>query len=165
MPRKAHPSDWDRLFSPNAPRRYGPVALFLMLTTLLCLMAFTMVGAGFGTRKYENYQEARALTATPLWKEYYAQQTATALAEQATPTAAPTAVATATAQVIAVGNVRSEPRIAAETIIGQVAVGDSVAVLEPRDVEGMRWYRVVVTPSNGAASTSGWVSSTLLQLP
>jgi hypothetical protein len=160
MSQKVHSSDWDRLFSPHAPRRRGPIALFITMTLGLCFLGVVMVGSGFGARKYGEYIDARALTATPLWREYYAQQTATAQAQSITPTPAETR-----ASVVNGGNLRSEPRIAPETIVGQVAPGDVVVLLEQRTVETAVWHRVRVAEPKGAlaAGTEGWISETLLK--
>lgn len=163
MPNKPHISDWDRLFSKNTPRRRGPIALFVSVSLVLVFMAVLLVGARFGVDQYGKVVEARALTSTPLWKEYYATQTAAARSRNATPTPAPTAPA-GTTTVTAVANLRTEPRIAPETVLGQVAVGDTVAVLEKRDVADATWYRVRVISTSGALkpAAEGWISSTLL---
>ncbi|HEX6291486.1 MAG TPA: SH3 domain-containing protein [Herpetosiphonaceae bacterium] len=160
MSQKLHSSDWDRLFDPEAPRRRGPIALFITISIFICLLGVVMVGSGFGARKYGDYVEARTLTATPLWKEYYAQQTATAQAQQITPTPAETR-----ATVVNGGNLRSEPRIAPETVVGIVAPGDVLVLLENRTLEGAIWHRVRVAEPKGAvpAGTEGWVSEKLLK--
>ncbi|HEY0735221.1 MAG TPA: SH3 domain-containing protein [Herpetosiphonaceae bacterium] len=163
MAQKTHSSDWDRLFNPNAPRRRGPIALFITVSLVICFLGVVMLGSGFGANKYGEYIEARALTATPLWKEYYAQQTATAQAQNVTPVAQ--APAETRASVVNAGNLRSEPRIAPETIVGQVTAGDVLVLLENRTVESGVWHRVrVVEPKGGvAAGTEGWISETLLK--
>lgn len=163
MSQKAHSSDWDRLFNPAAPRRRGPIALFITVSLVICFLGVVMLGSGFGANKYGEYIEARALTATPLWKEYYAQQTATAQAQNATPVAQ--APAETRANVVNGGNLRSEPRIAPETIVGQVTPGDVLVLLENRTVESSVWHRVrVVEPKGGlSAGTEGWINETLLK--
>jgi TolB protein len=67
------------------------------------------------------------------------------------------------------GNFRSEPRIAPETVLGQVCPGDSVKLLEQQDVAGMTWHRVQVQEATADCVAShisegeeGWVSSVLL---
>jgi hypothetical protein len=67
------------------------------------------------------------------------------------------------------GNIRSEPSLANDTIIGQVCPGDGIEVLEERTVDGTRWYRIRVTslaadcvPQHVAEDTEGWVSNVLL---
>lgn len=166
MPKPAHSSDWELFFGPRAPRRKGPIALFVTMTLLLCFVALLGVGTTFGARRYEQYTVAQALTATPLWKEYYIQQTATAQAKAA-PTPAPTAPTSPAATVNAVGNLRSEPRIAPQTVLGQLAAGDQVAVLEQQAVANATWYRVRVQTTTGAlkAATEGWINGSLLTLP
>jgi hypothetical protein len=163
MSQKVHSSDWDRLLNPRAPRRRGPIALFITMTLGLCFLGVVMLGSGFGARKYGEYVEARALTATPLWREYYAQQTATAQAQQATPV--PTTPAETRANIVNGGNLRSEPRIAPETVVGQVGQGAVVVLLEQRIVETAVWHRVRVAEPKGAlpAGTEGWISETLLK--
>lgn len=158
MPNTPPSSDWERYFGRDAQRRQGPVAMFVTLTLVLGFIAVMVVGANFGFGRYREYTVAQSLTATPLWAQYYAEQTATAEAKAATavPTAQPTI------SVVTAGNVRSEPRIAPETIVGQVAVGDTVVVLESRDVDGGTWHRVRI---NGDAAREGWVSATLLAPP
>jgi hypothetical protein len=163
MSQKVHSSDWDRLFSPDARRRRGPIALFITMTLALCFLGVVMVGSGFGARKYGEYVEARALTATPMWREYYAQQTATAQAQQITPVA--TTPPETRANIVNGGNLRSEPRIAPETVVGQVGSGAVVVLLEQRTVETAVWHRVRVVEPKGALAvgTEGWISETLLK--
>lgn len=165
MPKQPQISDWDRLFDKRTPPRRGPIALFVTMTLLLGFCVVLMISARLGVNQYGKIAAAQALTATPLWREYYEQQTATAqaLAVTATPTAAPVQ----TAGVTAVGNLRSEPRIAPETVLGQVAAGDTLVLLETTTVESATWYRVRVETTTGALApgSEGWISSTLLSLP
>jgi hypothetical protein len=77
-----------------------------------------------------------------------------------------------TASVINGGNLRTEPRIAPDTVIGQVCPGDSAVVLENQQVEGIQWYRIRVTtlaedcvPERVPSDTEGWLSSVLLSIP
>lgn len=162
MPPKAHSSDWDRLFNPSAPRRRGPIALFIVVTLSLVFVGVVVAGSGFGVRRYDAYVADLKLTSTPLWGKYYAEQTATAQARQAAVVATPTTGPTR--QVIVGGNIRSEPRIAPETVVGQVVAGDAVALLEQRDVDGQTWHRVRLLSTAGSMATNaeGWVSGTLL---
>lgn len=162
MPRQPHAADWDYFFGPHAPRRKGPIALFVTLTLVLVFVVALYMGGSFGLRRYDRYVAAQALTATPLWAQYYVQQTATAQAAAVTPTPAPTSAATAT--VNAVSNLRSEPRIAPETVLGQMAAGDVVIILENRAVGAATWFRVRVQTTTGALApnTEGWISSTLI---
>jgi hypothetical protein len=85
-----------------------------------------------------------------------------------------TTQAAMTAAVKAEGNIRSEPRVAAATIFGQVCVGDRVTILETKMVSKATWYRVQVTllstgackvSKHVASNTKGWVSSTILTKP
>lgn len=163
MPRQPHASDWDVFFSAHPPRRKGPIALFVTMTLVLCFITVLLVGANFGKQRYDVYLAGQALTATPLWKEYYIQQTATARAQAVTPT--PEATAVSTVRVSNGGNVRSEPRIAPETVVGQVASGDTVTILESRNQSDGLWHRVQVVTTAGALkpNTEGWISDTLLR--
>lgn len=70
------------------------------------------------------------------------------------------------------GNIRSEPSLSEDTILGQVCPGDGVQILELRESEGAVWYRVRVTnlstdcvPEHVAINTEGWVGRVLLALP
>jgi hypothetical protein len=67
------------------------------------------------------------------------------------------------------GNFRSEPRIAPDTVLGQVCPGDTVDILEQRQSGGTLWYQVRVTataedchPERVSADTQGWLSSVLV---
>jgi hypothetical protein len=109
-------------------------------------------------------------TAAPT-AETPAQATPTqAPAAQATPTQAP-ADAQGSAQVINGGNLRSEPRIAPDTVIGQVCPGDTAEVLQQQQAAGILWYRIRIAttavdchPERVATGTEGWLSSILLTL-
>ena len=158
MPNTPHSSDWERFFGRNPQRRRGPIALVVTLTLVLAFLVVMALGANWGTGQYRAYAVAQQLTATPLWAQYYAEQTATAEAQAATPVPSEPARTTVTTA----GNLRSEPRIAPETVAGAVAVGDTVAILERRTVEDRLWFRVRV---NDDAAREGWVSSTLVAAP
>jgi hypothetical protein len=67
------------------------------------------------------------------------------------------------------GNFRSEPRIAPDTVLGQICPGDTVDILEQRQSGGTLWYQVRVTataedchPERVSADTQGWLSSVLV---
>jgi Tol biopolymer transport system component len=88
------------------------------------------------------------------------------------PTVAPAIEATPSQAVGLVtngGNLRTEPRIAPQTVIGQVCPGDQVALLESRQVDSTLWYRVRLNqlakdcdPSRVAVDAEGWLSSLLI---
>jgi very-short-patch-repair endonuclease len=66
------------------------------------------------------------------------------------------------------GNLRTAPRVAANTVIGQVCPGDTLFLLEQNN---QGWYRIRITtlaanchPQRVAAETEGWLSSTLVRL-
>lgn len=70
------------------------------------------------------------------------------------------------------GNIRSEPRVEPETVLGQVCPGDEFTVLEQTQVDTTVWYRIRVTVLAGnctaqrvAAGTEGWVSALLVNIP
>lgn|GEM_PF-2457379 len=67
------------------------------------------------------------------------------------------------------GNLRTEPRVATSTVIGQVCPGDALLLLEQES--NQHWYRIRITtlaanchPQRVAAETEGWLSSTLVRL-
>ncbi|MEF3275432.1 MAG: SH3 domain-containing protein [Chloroflexus sp.] len=187
MPPKMDPLDWERLFE-RRQRRRGPLAVLLIAV----IMGMLVLG-GIGLTPFLiNQIEASRVVArqTQLALQTRearatAQQAATQRAIQ-TATAMPTPTATVTtlptntpepiigrAQVIRGGNIRSEPRIAPETVIGQVCIGDRVELLEERQIDrNNRWYRLRVTetsttcdPTRVSVGTQGWVSTLLLSSP
>lgn len=179
MPPKVDPRDWERLFS-GRRRRRGP--LHTLVTALVggLLILGLINAAPFVLRQIEISRETARPTQIALQTREAratAQRTAT---QQSTLTPTPIPSPTATpppiigrARVINGGNIRSEPRIAAETVIGQVCVGDQVELLAEETLAGNnRWYRlrVVATandcaPQRVKAGTEGWVSATLLSRP
>jgi hypothetical protein len=75
-------------------------------------------------------------------------------------------------QVVKGGNLRSEPRIAPETVIGQLCANDTVELLSRQVVGGDLWYRIRVTARKAdctaqqvALGTEGWASSILVSQP
>ena len=183
MASKIRPDDWDRLFAPNAPRRGGPLAA-LAVVLLVGLLIGLLGAAGVLAVDYRNQQIAHAIaTATAVAPTRAALLTATAQAEQqalATNTALRTATAiahqsTATLGIGVVtngGNLRREPRVVADTVIGQIIAGDQVMFLEERMVGGETWFRIRLTNPVGnrgataaPAGAEGWASATLLSQP
>jgi hypothetical protein len=86
-----------------------------------------------------------------------------------TPTALPTPPA---GQATKGGNMRSEPRVVPETVIGHICARDSVAFIAQQTVGKALWYRIRVTERKAdctakqvAIGTEGWVSSILLSEP
>jgi hypothetical protein len=84
-----------------------------------------------------------------------------------TPTIAPPV-----SQVVKVGNLRSEPRIAADTVVGLICPDDTVAVLSRAVIGDSSWYHVRLettaadcAPQRARAGTEGWASSVLLGAP
>lgn len=166
MPHKAHPTDWDRIMSPQARPRRGPFGLLIIGALTVAFVAFITYSAGFGLRQYQQRQISLALTATPLWAEYYAQQTATALAGSKPATTAAPATETI-GSVNGTANLRSEPRIAPETVLGLMQAGDQAAVLQTETIDGQSWHRVRIIRTGGVLSpgTEGWINGALLSLP
>ena len=195
MPSKIRPDDWDRLFAPNAPRRGGPLRALGNLLLLTVVLGLVAAGATFGL----NYREqqtvsasatavafatnvAPGLTATAgptativaqLTATRFVRQTATAAAAQGT-VAVPAAPlpALGVGVVTAGGNLRSEPRIAGDTVVGLIWPGDTVAFVERREVSGQEWFRIQVVqpaPDRGGdgvpAGTDGWAAASLLSQP
>jgi hypothetical protein len=182
VPSKIRPGDWDRLFAPNASRRGGPLrALMTMLITLVLIVV--VAAGGLYLVRYRAQQTASLIaTATAVAPTIQARETQTAAAVA---NATATRVAQRTATVVAAqpqilgvgtvtngGNLRSEPRVAPETVLGLVWPGDEIAFLEQRDVDGQVWFRIRVTREAGnrggqgvPATTEGWASATLLSQP
>ncbi len=87
----------------------------------------------------------------------------------ATPTATP-APPTGSAQVVA--NLRSEPRIAAETVIGKLCPGDGLHYVNVQQVGSEMWYRVQVVevagdcdPQRAPVGAEGWASGSVVAVP
>lgn len=187
MPPKTDPRDWDRLFE-RRQRRRGPLSA-LIAALVIGMIIVGLIGlTPFVLDQLETNRAIARQTQIALQTREAratAQQAATQSAipaATATPTATPTATETPTptpepilgrAQVINGGNIRREPRVAAETVIGQVCVGDRVVLLEEQTTNGAnRWYRLRVVETAGncvpervSAGTEGWVNATLLSAP
>lgn len=181
MPPRASPRDWDRYFRPNAPRRGGPLRALANLLIVGAALAL-LFGGGFAALRFrlEYAQRRAAATASVIETSnaaVLATRTARALNESsATPTEiplAPTPAPIGRGSVLTGGNLRSEPRVAPETVIGQVCPGDEIEFLEVQTlVDGSRWYRIRVVASGGECSPQrvavgalGWASATLLSEP
>jgi hypothetical protein len=196
VPSKIRPDDWDRLFAPNAPRRGGPlrtlgnILLFVLVLGLVgggatfllgyreqqvasanaTAVAFqTLVAPGLTATAAPTATAAAQLTATR-----YTIQTATVAAEQGTvvPAAVTPVAGLGIGLVTAGGNLRSEPRIASDTVVGLIWPGDEVVFVEQREVEGQLWFRIqVLQPAASRAGegvpagSDGWASATLLTQP
>lgn len=186
MPPKVDPRDWDRHFRPGAPRRGGP--LRALANVLLIGIAVALVGGGafFGLRfGLDRIRASNAATAVAIEtsnavvlaartaRALDATATAGALAAAPTPTAAPEAAPIGRGSVLAGGNLRSQPVVSPETVIGQICAGDQVDFLEQSTAaDGSLWYRVRITEVAGACTPQrvtlgslGWASSTLLSPP
>ncbi len=182
MPSKIRPGDWDRLFAPNAPRRGGPLRALVTTFITLILIVLIAVGGIYLTRYRAQQTASLIATATAIAPTVQARDTQTAAAATA---ATATRVAQRTATVVAAqpqplgigvvangGNLRKEPRIAPETVIGQIWTGDEITFLEQSDVDGQVWFRIRVTKAADnrggqgvPVGTDGWASATLLSQP
>lgn len=67
------------------------------------------------------------------------------------------------------GNLRSQPELIPDTVLGQVCPGDSVVIFDQQQIGDVLWYYVVVdttsvdcVPDRVPAGTEGWLSSLLL---
>ncbi len=85
--------------------------------------------------------------------------------------AASAAVASSTAVVTHGGNLRSEPRIAPRTVVGQVCPGDHVTVTRTSVIRHVTWYYGTITsvvadcaPTHVAVGTVGWLRPTLVRM-
>ena len=183
MPAKIRPSDWDRLFAPNAPRRGGPLRALVNVLITIVLIALLSAGGVYAVN-YRNKQIADAnATATAIAPTIVAIQTQTALAianATATRVAQRTATAIAkqptpesslgTGTVTNGGNLRKDaPR---GEVVGVLWVGDQVTFLQEQQVGGQTWFRIrLVKPApdrggpGAAAGAVGWASATLLSQP
>lgn len=184
MPPKIDPRDWDRHFRSGASRRGGPLRalanLLLFGVTLAILGGTTLFAWSFGRERARESAAANASLVETSNAAVIATRTARALATQAavptvaaaTPTASPAAVI-GRGSVIGGGNLRSEPALAPETVIGQVCAGDQVDFLEERTIaDGSLWYRIrlttaadACTPQRVTVGSVGWASATLLSAP
>jgi hypothetical protein len=180
VPSKIRPDDWDRLFAPNSPRRGGPLRALFNIMILVLALALFGAGAVFARNFSQELTEARIATATAIAPTIYVLQTTTREAQlQRTATREAGSAATTIARQTLVpagigvgvvtngGNLRSEPRVVPETVIGQIASGAQVTFLEERLVGGETWFRIRLTAASGsvAAGTEGWASSSLLSRP
>jgi len=165
---KINPNDWDRLFTPNAPRRGGPLRALLNVIGAMVLIALLSGGAVFLLNvRAERFAQAVA-TATSAAATALPLRTATAQAElgaTATVVAARTATAVAqptpaplTASVANGGNVREAPVNGRP--LGQVSAGETVQLLE-KNQDGS-WFKIAFT--RDGQSITGWISKTLLTI-
>jgi hypothetical protein len=185
VPAKIRPGDWDRLFAPNAPRRGGP--LRALVNVLLLFVVIALLGAGsvfaVGYRNQRIASQTATLEAVAPTLIARATQTvsaATAAADARATARTATGVASrptpestlGSGLVTSGGNLRKEPRVAPDTVIGLLWAGDQVTFLEEQLVGGQSWFRVrLVTPATNRGGegvgpgTVGWVSGTLLSQP
>lgn len=194
MPRVMRPDDWDRLFAPNAPKRGGPLRALINTVVLVLVLGGLAIGGSWLVNERRQQAESLAATATAYVETVVPQLTSVAAATQAVEaqgTATRLALRTATAQaqatvsttitpepgigngeVVRGGNLRSEPRIVNETVIGLIYPGDKITFLERRIVGGQVWFRVRIDQPAAdragegvPAGTEGWASALLLSTP
>lgn len=192
MARAIRSDDWDRLFAPNAPKRGGPLRALINL--VLVALAFGALALGGSWLVSERRQQAERLaaTATAYVETVVPQLTSFAAVTQtveAQGTATRIALRTATAQaalnptgtpepgigsgeVVRGGNLRREPRVAPETVVGLIYPGDRITFLERSAVGDQVWFRIRVDQPAAdragegvLAGTEGWASALLLSTP
>lgn len=185
MPPRIDPRDWDRLFRPGAPRRGGPLRALANVLIVGAVVGLVGGGAFFGLRfGLDRVREGNAATAQAVATNnarVIATRTARALEASATVVAVAAATPTAPAEVVVIGrgsvvaggNLRSQPVVAPETVLGQICAGDQIDFLEQSTAaDGSTWYRIRVTQAAGNCTPQrvtigslGWASSTLLSPP
>lgn len=181
MPARINPRDWDHLFRPNTPRRGGPLWAFANVLIASIIIGVFIVGITFAIQY--NAERLATLQATQVAQATSQAQTAvttqTAEAGQGDPATAPSPLLDGAVGVSTVigngGNVRSQPDLSPETVLGQVCPGDEVAILEQQSPAGALWYRVrvIAVAANPTCQPAqpfpvgreGWVNSTLLNPP
>lgn len=84
----------------------------------------------------------------------------------------PTPVAPPVGEAITTANIRSAPRIAAETVIGKLCAGDRLEYTSVQEVGDDTWYQVRVvsvaggcSPDGVPATTEGWVAASVVSPP
>lgn len=184
MPPRLDPRDWDRLFSPHVHRRGGILRALANLLMVGVVIALLFGGAFLGLRLRDAQIEARIATVTAavatnevliVLRSTQEARDATATVEALTlPSPAPApADSLGRGTVIAGGNLRSEPLVVPETVLGQICIGDEVEFLQVQDLaDGVRWYQIRListtadcTPERVPVATVGWASSRLLSPP
>ncbi|MFQ3630332.1 SH3 domain-containing protein [Roseiflexus sp.] len=189
MPRIMRSDDWDRLFAPNAPKRGGPLRALVNLIMIALALGALIWGGSWLIGERQQQVERLAATATAYAGTVVPQMTSVAAVTQtveAQGTATRIALRTATAQaalnptgtpepgigsgeVVRGGNLRQEPRVAPETVVGLIYPGDRITFLERRVVGDQVWFRIRVDQPAADRSgegvpggTEGWASAILL---
>jgi hypothetical protein len=184
MPAKIHPSDWDVLFAPNAPRRGGPLRALVNIVVLSVVVTVAVFGTMYVLAQRDAQAKRAIANASAVAATVQPQQTATAVAVAAAtathqaeraatavaqPTSAPAPAILGIGAVNRGGNLRSDTRIADDTVVGLIWPGDQIEFLEQRDVDGQPWYRIRITalaPNRGGdgvpVGSEGWASASLL---
>lgn len=187
MPSKIRPSDWDSYFSQNTPQRGGPLRVLANILIACVVLALLGFGGSFAFTSYSSQQTRLRQTAiaretaetiafttrTAITLSTREARTAVALNQTATAGAvAPTVTGIAQGSVVAGGNLRSEPRLANDTVIGLIWPGDEITFLDQQATTNGVWYRIKITREAAnrggagvAVGTEGWASSTLLSAP
>lgn len=153
----------------------------------LAFVLIFMCGLGSGGAPNANLSRSRAsadqaVAAAPSNLHSIAKATATQPLEATATVAPPTATAipptlTATAappvgQAIKSGNMRSAPKIADNTVVGQLCADDELEYVSRQEIDNDLWYLVRVTkrPVNCGQSavevgSEGWVNTILVSKP
>lgn len=81
----------------------------------------------------------------------------------------PTALAPPTGQAVTTANLRSEPRVASETVIGKLCEGDKLEYLSIQQVGTDLWFQVRVVseasacdPARASVGTIGWAAGSVI---
>lgn len=156
---------------PTAANRQGAGFLvgLVVVVLLACLGVATRTASPTAppVRSASSLQGGqKAPTATPAPRSTAPATPPTPIASPSPPPAPPTGEATVTA------NLRSEPRIALDTVIGKLCAGDQLAYRSVQQVADETWYRVRVTAVGAACSAAqadvgaeGWVAASVVSAP
>lgn len=153
----------------------------------LALVLITMCGLGSGGTPNANSNRSRssvgqAVAAAPNNLQHAAKATPTSSPKASATVAVPTATAipptlTPTAappvgQAIKSGNMRSAPKIANDTVLGQLCADDELEYVSRQEIDDDLWYLVRVTKrpvecgqSAVEVGSEGWVNTILVSKP
>jgi hypothetical protein len=143
--------------------------ILMLVLILLSVGAFFTLQYGIEQRQLAISLASTTNAITAATRTAVAQSTAAAVVNTTVP--APTAAAgvLGTAQITAVGNLRNQPLIADDSVLGLLCPGDQVALLEERTVENARWFRIRVSsvgescsPQRAGSGMEGWANELIL---
>jgi hypothetical protein len=150
----------------------GKVIVSLVGSVLACCV----LGTVFGPRQPRQEIAAPAAQAqaqvTALIPSTTAQRATATPMPTHTPVPPTPTLAPPIGQVLKVGNLRSEPRIAADTVVALICPDDTVAFISRAIIGDAYWYRVRLETTatdcdsqRAQVGTEGWASSSLLGAP